>query len=148
MPWWASQAFFFANIFIFLALDWHARSIFSVCAYPRRYGHGKSGNRALRHYKSNWTFWQRMFWVFAFKEKYGARYRALAWFSYIHMAITLFMPFLSPFFMQAMYEEEAWYTWGVLTRELYFLFFAVRSEYTLWVGHSHNKDSRKNKRKH
>lgn len=45
----------------FLFLDWHARMVFLAVAYPRRYGHGKSWNRAYKHYKNNWTFFKDYF---------------------------------------------------------------------------------------
>ena len=70
-------------------LDWHARCIFLSTGYRRRYGHGKSGNRAEKHYKTHWTFWQRMFWVPVFKESYESDFRFLAYFSYIHFVWTI-----------------------------------------------------------
>ena len=36
-----------AIVVLFLFWDWHARMVFMARGYPRRYGHGKSWNRAL-----------------------------------------------------------------------------------------------------
>ena len=73
----------------FLFFDWHARRVFIACAYCGRYGHGKSWNRAYKHYKGNWNFCQRMFWVNVFKEKYEIRFRMISFFSYAHLIISL-----------------------------------------------------------
>ena len=146
MPWLVSQIVSIFNILFFLFLNLHAKICFLACVYPGRYGHGKSGNRARKHYKKNWAFWQRIFWVFIFKEEYSARCRALAWFFYIHAVITLFMPFLSPHMMQALEEDVKWYAWNKLALILLFLFWLVRQEYTSWINRSHWK-SRRNKRK-
>ena len=73
----------------FLFLDWHARMVFLAVAYPRRYGHGKSWNRACKHYKNNWTFFQRLFWKPVFKEVYEDKYKILAYLSYIHAVLAL-----------------------------------------------------------
>ena len=73
----------------FLACDWRARTIFVALAYPRKYGHGKSWNRAHKHYKTHWTFWQRILWIPVFKEKYEDKYRSLAYLTYIHIVVTI-----------------------------------------------------------
>ena len=73
----------------FLGCDWRARTVFLVRAYRRKYGHGKSWNRAHRHYKTNWTFWQRICWIPVFKEKYDNKYRFLAYLTYIHFILTV-----------------------------------------------------------
>ncbi len=78
-------------IFTYLFFDWHARYVFVAAGYTRRYGHGKSFNRAKKHYKSNWSFWQRMLWVPLFKEKYEADFMLFAYFSYIHLFISIAM---------------------------------------------------------
>lgn len=69
--------------------DWHARIVFIATGYPRRYGHGKSFKRAKKHYKSNWTLIQRLLWIPLFKEEYETKYRAMAYLSYLHSALTL-----------------------------------------------------------
>ena len=74
---------------ILLALEWWSKSIF-LNGYRRKYGHGKSARRAGRHYKTSWTLLQRLFWVPLFKDekdRYEAKYRWLAYFSWIHDAI-------------------------------------------------------------
>lgn len=76
-------------IFPFLILDWHARGVFVYTVYPRRYGHGKSGNRAFKHYKANWSIIQRLLWIPLFNEWYETKYRIIAYFSYTHAFITL-----------------------------------------------------------
>ncbi len=76
-------------VLIFLFMDWHARYVFLARGYPGRYGHGKSFNRAKKHYKANWSFWQRMLWVPLFKEKYEADFMLFAYFSYAHILITI-----------------------------------------------------------
>ncbi len=84
--------FSLASILPFLFCDWHARFVFVAVGYPRKYGHGKSWNRAHKHYKENWTFFERMFWLVLFKEYYDSDFRMMAYLSYIHsifMIITL-----------------------------------------------------------
>ena len=76
-------------ILSFAFIDWHARSVFMARAYPRRYGHGKSWKRAHKHYKTNWTFLQRMLWIPMFKEEYEDKYRFIAYLSFAHMALTV-----------------------------------------------------------
>ena len=78
-------------ILSFAFIDWHARSVFMARAYPRRYGHGKSWNRAHKHYKTNWTFLQRMLWIPMFKEEYEDKYRFIAYLSFAHMADSCFL---------------------------------------------------------
>ena len=78
-------------VFPALFFDWHARMVFMARVYPRRYGHGKSWNRAHKHYKTNWTFWQRLFWIPVFKEHYEDKYRLMAYLSYAHDAFALVM---------------------------------------------------------
>ncbi len=73
----------------FLFADWHARGVFIAAGYRRRYGHGKSYNRAQKHYKATWTFFQRMLWIPLFKEWYEDKYRAMAYLSYIHVVVTV-----------------------------------------------------------
>ena len=76
-------------VFAFLFADWHARYVFVARGYCRRYGHGKSFNRAKKHYKSHWSFIQRMLWIPIFNEIYESRYKMMAIFSYIHFVLTL-----------------------------------------------------------
>ena len=71
-------------IALFAFFEWYAKSVFLARGYPRKYGHGKSWKRARKHYKTNWTFIQRMLWVFVFKEVYSSEYRMMAYMSYIH----------------------------------------------------------------
>ena len=73
----------------FCVFEWHAKCIFMAVGYPRRYGHGKSWNRAIKHYKKNWSFCQRMLWIPVFKEHYESDFRFLAYFSYIHFISTI-----------------------------------------------------------
>ena len=73
----------------FAFFDWHARMVFVAVAYPRRNGHGKSWKRAHKHYKTNWTFLQRMLWIPMFKEEYEDKYRFIAYLSFAHMALTV-----------------------------------------------------------
>ena len=73
----------------FLVADWHARMIFIATGYPRRYGHGKSWKRAHNHYKSTWSFRDRILWRVVFKEPYESKYKWLAYWSYIHLVISL-----------------------------------------------------------
>lgn len=73
----------------FLALEFQGRLIFVMVIYPRKHKHGKTANRAKRHYKANWTFFQRMFWVPVFKEEYETRYKWLGVFFYIHLISTI-----------------------------------------------------------
>ncbi len=71
-------------ILLFLLFDWQARMVFMARAYPGRYGHGKSWNRAHKHYKQNWSLFERILWLFVFREYYEGKYKAFAYLSYIH----------------------------------------------------------------
>ena len=95
-------------VLTFLFLEWHARGVFIACAYCRRYGHGKSYNRANRHYKSNWTFSQRMLWIPMFREYYEDKYKIIAYLSYIHATICFLCVAL--FLVSVAYfpNEELW----------------------------------------
>lgn len=79
-----------------LFLDWHGVMVFLARGYCRCYGHGKSFNRAKRHYKTNWSFIQRIQWIPLFKEQYDVKYKGIAYFSYLHriMAILTIICFL------------------------------------------------------
>lgn len=81
---------------ILIGLEWFTRLSFLAEVYCRRNGHGKSWNRAHKHYKTNWTLLQRLFWLPLFKEKYERRHKIIAYLSYIHIVITLltFITFL------------------------------------------------------
>lgn len=141
------QSYTFMNLLMFFTLNLFAKGAFTGCAYLRRYGHGKTWKRGRKHFKKNWTFWQRTFWVFVFKEKYEACWRALAWFFYIHLVITLFMPFLSPLMDAALADNVKWYAWNNLARELLAVFWLIRYLYIIWLLRTH-EHSRKNKKKH
>ena len=73
----------------FWVIDWHARFVFVFGIYPRRYGHGKSGGRAFKHYKKNWSLFQRLLWIPVFKEAYETKHRIVAYLSYTHTFIAL-----------------------------------------------------------
>ena len=74
----------------FLFDELHGRYVFIATGYPRRYGHGKSYNRAKKHYKNNWSFLERLIWVPIFKEWYEYRYKIFPFLSYIHSGLTVF----------------------------------------------------------
>ncbi len=78
-----------AYLFCFVAFDWWSRMVFMARGYRRRHRHGKTWKRAHKHYKANWTFWQRMFWVPVFKEEYESRFRFLAYFSFAQLGISI-----------------------------------------------------------
>lgn len=92
----------------FVFFDWHARNVFMACAYRRRYGHGKSWNRAYRHYKTNWTFFQRILWIPLFKEKYDDKYRNIAYLSYIHFGLMIFSSVFSVIYLQFFENSKNW----------------------------------------
>ena len=71
--------------------EWHAKFVFVAAGYRRRYGHGKSWNRAHKHYKKNWTLLQRLLWRPVFKEVYEDKYRFMAILSYIQSALTIIL---------------------------------------------------------
>ena len=62
-----------------LFMDWHARRVFIARGYCRRYGHGKSWNRAHKHYKTNWSILERMIWMPVFKEWYENKFSHCLW---------------------------------------------------------------------
>jgi len=119
---------FFTLLYIVLAplfLEWHARGVFIARAYRRRYGHGKSWKRAHKHYKTNWTFIERMLWVHAFKEKYEDKYRIIAYLSYIHTAFMIVMA-VSFLVLEHLFPlENAWL--GIFIA--YFVFWVIRFIY-------------------
>ena len=120
------------NLIMILIAEFYARMVFIARGYCRRYGHGKSFNRAHRHYKKNWTFWQRLLWIPVFREDYEARHRAHAWLSYIHWGITL-LAFVTFFFM----GEKTfpwWQDWRVWVILVWVHFFEGRIVYTEYVA--------------
>ena len=70
------------------AFDLHARWVFIACAYVRVHHHGKTFKRASRHYKTNWSFAKKLFWIPVFAEHYAPKYRAMAILSFIHYTVT------------------------------------------------------------
>lgn len=68
----------------------YSRSVFIAIVYPRKYGHGKTWKKANRHYKTNWSFIQRILWIPLFKEYYDFKYKMLAYFSYLGLLISVF----------------------------------------------------------
>ena len=77
---------FYCFLIIFLMIlicDCQARYCFISVGYIQQYDHGKNLNEARKHYKENWTFLQRFFWIPIFKEKYKNNFRLMAYFSYI-----------------------------------------------------------------
>ena len=86
--------FFFLLIVAEFGSGWYSRLVFIASGYCRRYGHGKTWKRAHKHYKTNWTFLQRLFWVMVFKEQYESDFCLLAYFAYLQsffaIVLTLF----------------------------------------------------------
>lgn len=76
-------------IFSFVVWDWHARMAFIANKYCRCYGHGKTWNRAYKHYKTHWTLLERLLWLPVFKEKYDGDTRLLVYLSYIHLVFAI-----------------------------------------------------------
>ena len=79
-----------------IAWDLHARWVFIALGYTRVHHHGKTFKRAANHYKTHWSFGEKLLWAPVFAEYYPAKYRAMAILSYIHYAlaaitITLFV---------------------------------------------------------
>ena len=89
VDWSSLVAIIIGNIAPCLFADWHARMVFLAIGYPRKYGHGKSFNRAYKHYKKKWTLLQRLFWVPVFKEKYENKIIAFAYLSYLNYVIVI-----------------------------------------------------------
>ena len=73
----------------FLIFDWYGHYVFMYTAYPRRYGHGKSGMRAKKHYKTHWKLYERILWIHAFKEPYEKLYMGMVYLSYIHFILAI-----------------------------------------------------------
>ena len=69
-------------------MEWHARWVFVTTGYPRKHGHGKTWKRANKHYKTHWSFIQRMLWIPVHKEVYEDKYKFMACLSYVHAIIT------------------------------------------------------------
>jgi len=109
-------------VFCAFGMDFWARLVFLAAVYRGRYKHGKTGNRATKHYKKNWTFLQRLFWLPAFKEYYEFEYRALAIFSYVQY---IFGVFIIVFFWVSMALFPSSKIW-VDTFGMYMLLIFVR----------------------
>ena len=114
----------------FLFFDWHARFVFVLTGYPRRYGHGKSGARAEKHYKANWSLIQRLLWIPMFKEWYETKYRIMAYLSYIHFALTIVCSAL--FLISDSYfpDSKIWIYCGIV----YHIFYVLRFIYDNAIG--------------
>ena len=69
--------------------DLHAKAVFLAVGYTRVHHHGKTFKRAVHHYKTNWSFFQRILWMPVFAEAYAPKYRTLAILSYLHYAIAV-----------------------------------------------------------
>lgn len=117
------------NIFI----EWHAKYVFVYTGYPRRYGHGKSGNRAKKHYKNTWNVWQRLLWIPLFKEKYETKYMVMAYLSYantLFTVITLITFYQSCYISKDGTPSRAW----VYLFIAWFVFWYVRFMYSNAIG--------------
>ena len=110
--------------------DWHARAVFVATGYPRRYGHGNSGNRARKHYKSNWTFLQRLIWIPVFMEWYESKYRIMAYMSYVHYALTAIA--IAGFLIDELLLDNI--TFWHYIYAIYLLFLFIRFIYTNAIG--------------
>lgn len=122
-------------IFPVVLMDWHAHGVFVARGYRRRYGHGKSWARASKHYKTNWTFIQRMLWIPVFKEPYERKYRRFAFLTYIHWTLALIAVicfFLDEYvFWDIHFWREPFYVTSI--------FFMFRYIYNDLVGTSKDK---------
>lgn len=76
-------------ILCYLIIDLHGRLVFLYRGYPKRYGHGKTGKKYTKHYKTNWTLFQRIFWIPVFREKYESKFEVIAFLSYIHAILSV-----------------------------------------------------------
>ena len=84
------MAFFLIIIFVqFACAEIYSRLVFTNIAYTRRHGHGKSAGRAVKHYKTHWSFWERLTWQPVFKESYEKKCRSMAYHSYCHFFIKI-----------------------------------------------------------
>ena len=101
-----------------LGFDWYSRSTFISSGYCNRYGHGKSWKRAHKHYKTNWTFWQRMFWMPVFKEPYESDFRLLAYFSYLQS-------FLSIVFYVLFIVSDIYFPESKVYKYVLYVFYAI-----------------------
>ena len=108
-----------------LVIELHARMVFLARAYRRRYGHGKSWKRAHKHYKSNWTIFERLLWIHAFKEWYERKYRIIAVLSYVHFVFAFITICISCISLVFFPNSKLW----VYDFILYSLFFASRFVY-------------------
>ena len=118
------------TVAIFAFTDWHARFVFVFGIYPRRYGHGKSGGRAFKHYKKNWTFFQRLLWVPIFKEWYENKHRFMAYLSYIHTFLTVATVAFFLISINFFPDSKIW----VYEYAGYFAFFVLRFCYNNAIG--------------
>ena len=75
--------------------DIHAKAVFIALGYTRIHHHGKTFNRAWRHYFANWSFIQRVFWIPIFAEKYSTKYRLMPILSFIHWLLAVAVIFFA-----------------------------------------------------
>ena len=115
----------------FLVADWHARMVFVAIGYPRRYGHGKSWKRAHKHYKKTWSFRDRMLWRVVFKEPYESKYEWMAYWSYIHLAVSLIVVVC---FLLHMFLFQDWRIIVGYTALADTVVFCIRVGYSAWVA--------------
>ena len=142
-------AFIFAFGFPLL-IEGAVRENFIAFGYARCYGHGKSWLRAYKHYKSNWTFWQRLFWVPVFKENYDSVFRIQAHLSWIHyfLAILFYI-----FYLIFVYHYNAEITtpesknWGILLLVMIFVFMGIVAIRIILHGYTIKHCKRRNGKK-
>lgn len=117
--------------FMFLVADWHARCVFVAIGYPRRYGHGKSWNRANKHYKKTWSFRDRILWRVVFREPYESKYEWMAYWSYIHIAVSLITAVCFLLYMFLFQDSKIIFAYTFIADTVVFL---IRVGYSAWVA--------------
>ena len=133
-------------IFGFLIAELASRLTFVYGGYPRRYGHGKTGHKAKKHYKANWTFWQRIFWIPVFKEYYESDFRILAYLSYVHAfltGVTIGSYWILLIFVPN--REEAAKLWCLTVMVVYVIFFCLRIIFAEHLGMTFHRKHGKSK---
>ena len=121
--------------FTIIIEDLHARMVFIAAGYRRRYGHGKTWNRAYKHYKANWTLVQRLLWIPLFKEEYEEKYRLFAFLSYIQSSLALIT---SGVFLvcDCFFSDSRFWVYVFV---VYTIFFILRVIYTDYIAREKTK---------
>lgn len=126
----------------FLGIDWHGRTVFLYCAYPGN-GHGKTGKKFTKHYKTNWTFFQRLLWIPTFKEKYDVNIDIIVILSYINFL--LYIATITCFLIEELVLKEVHFSKTAII--IYCVYTVIRFRYQVGVARNYKKRKKRRSRR-